>query len=113
MTVTLDRPVADDTAAQLHDDKLRQLLALETDMDRAAGATAYINWLDACRNEASVIREISVYRMHSEQKLGALRIANGIGVARARAQQIIYRSAEGHAAAAQAVAKIRRRLSRS
>lgn len=112
MIVTMERPVSDDEAvlAGFHDDRLRHLLALPDAAARGEAATRYITWLDQCRVDATAVRDVAVHQLHKDQKLGALRIANLLGVGKARGQQLIYRSAETHVAATQIVAKIKRRV---
>jgi hypothetical protein len=114
MTVTLGPPVADDEAALIafHDERLRYLLEASDEVERGRAATAYITWLDACRVDATAIRDVSVYKLHNDQGLGALRIAGHFGVGKARGQQLIYRSAETYVSASQILAKIKRRLGR-
>lgn len=95
-----------------HDDCLRELLAIDDEPSRGEAVTRYINFLDACRADATAIRDVVVYKLHNEHGLGAQRIANLLGLQKARGQQLIYRAAETYPSAAQMVAKMKRRLSR-
>jgi hypothetical protein len=95
-----------------HDGRLRYLLAITDEADRGEAVTRYINWLDACRTDATAIRDVVIHKLHNDQHLGALRIANILGLTKGRGQQLIYRSAESYPSASQVVAKIRRRLTR-
>jgi hypothetical protein len=115
MIMTLDQPVADDeaTLTAFHDERLRYLLSLSDEAERGKAATAYITWLDECRVDATAIRDVAVYKLHNDSGLGASRIGQHFGVGKARAQQLIYRSAQTYVAAAQSLAKIKRRLGRS
>ena len=115
MALTLDRRVADDQAAlaAFHDERLRYLLGLPDEAQRGEAATRYITWLDEARADATAIRYVAVYKLHNEQRLGAMRIAALFGVARARGQQLIYKVAEKYPGAVQRVAKIKRRLGKS
>jgi hypothetical protein len=116
MTMTYHRPpVPDDEQAlsAFHDDRLRFLLALTDDGERGAAATRYITWLDACRVDASAVRDVAVYKLHSEHGLGAHRIGGLFGVNKSRGQQLIYRAAETHQRASAIVATLRRRLGKA
>lgn len=95
-----------------HDGRLRELLGIKDDAERGEAVTRYINWLDACRADASAVRDVTVYKLHNDHGLGALRIANILGLQKARGQQLIYRSAESYPSASQLVAKMKRRLTR-
>lgn len=100
--------------AAFHDKQLRRLLDTDNDVDTAAAATAYITWLDACRNDAIDIRDVAVHRAYNKDpQLGYGRLATAMGLNRARASQIVNRAKMTHAAAATRLAALRRRLARS
>jgi hypothetical protein len=93
-----------------HDSVLRELLALRDQADLGEAATRYINWLDTCREDATALRDVAVYKLHHDQGLGALRIANLFGLQKARGRQLIMRASASYPTASQVVARIRRRL---
>ena len=104
-----DPRVGDEGLVDAHLDRMSSIVRLGTDQARAVAATHYLATLEECRRDAIAVRDVSVRAMNTGG-LGGVRIAAALGLNASRGQQLIYRAQQTHLAAAQHVAKLRRRL---
>ena len=100
----------DENLIASHLDHMATILALPPGESRAVAATNYLATLEDCRRDAIAVRDVSVWLMKTTAGLGGVRIAAALRLNASRGQQLIYRAQETHPAAAQHIAKLRRRL---
>ena len=104
-----DARVGDDRLIEAHLGRMSSILQLPSDQARAVAATHYLATLEDCRRDAIAVRDVSVRTMNTSG-LGGVRIAAALGLNASRGQQLIYRAQQTHLAAAQHIARLRRRL---
>ena len=105
-----ESPAGDENLIASHLDHMATILALPPGESRAVAATNYLATLEDCRRDAIAVRDVSVWLMKTTAGLGGVRIAAALRLNASRGQQLIYRAQETHPAAAQHIAKLRRRL---
>jgi hypothetical protein len=109
---TLERPsvAADEKAlADWHDAQLAMILSAPAGEERATLAARYGALLLEWAEEANAVRDVEVWRLKGGG-WGPTRLANALGLHKSRGGQLLDRATEGHVAAQQTVARLRRRV---
>jgi hypothetical protein len=105
------QPTADRELEDFHLRHVRYWFSLESGAERARVVTDYIAWLDACRADATAVRDIDVLQM-KKHGFGAARIASAMDLNRSRGQQMLLAAAGRSGTAATRVSQLKRRVRR-